>query len=333
MTSANPTLSPSAVFQFLAMSRPALLRRLVTKFSRPAAVLVLDMEDALWDVADAERTSELKRVGREHFTAFARSHADLFFHCSIGIRMNRFLSPEFGRDAEALVAVADRVRLACVMLPKVESSDELKQASDELARLGIAHGGLIPIIESRTAISRLDDIMTAARRCGCRFVAYGHYDYSLEAGHWPLLAPDEPAYWDHVAAIIRQVEQHGVNYLHPPCGHIADEAAQLDLVGRLRSVCARPFAILTVTGEQTRIILNAALRADLPPLRRLRSRLNLTDTQRRAQAEELRRAFETRCRDEVSFAVDTENGLFIPPHAYLAAMRYLERSLGEQHTR
>jgi len=80
---------PVAAFQFIAVAEPRLTARLVRQSAGLDATLVLDLEDALWDIDDEARTAQLKAQGRRDFQALTITDPGLFADQRVGVRVNR----------------------------------------------------------------------------------------------------------------------------------------------------------------------------------------------------------------------------------------------------
>src|ERR1035437_1748202 len=93
------------------------MARLIRASAKTSTTVVLDLEDALWDVGDQARTSALKAAGRENLAILATQHRDLFDRLPIGVRVNRRSGPEGGRDLLALGRACRFVQLDCIVLP------------------------------------------------------------------------------------------------------------------------------------------------------------------------------------------------------------------------
>ena len=221
-------------------------------------------------------------------------------------------------------AVRDSVRLQFLILPKVESGRELETCRAALVKAGFPEVEIIPIIESRAAFDRIDRILAASGESGIRSVIYGHHDYSLDAGHWPVSGAETLEYWEIVGFILRKIEEAGLNYIHPPVSDLNGVARLRDCLGRLRALASRELSILSAGPSQTSVIASLLLESAtesgvLPPLQKCQ----LTGLEKKRLAGEVKDLFESNKRSEFSFAADARTGRFISPHEYLAALQYL----------
>ena len=305
---------------FLALGEPEPTARLFRAALRTGARIVLDLEDALWDVDDEDRTAALKASGRELLVALARDHAGLFERDGIGVRINRFGSRESDLDIEAIGRAGRFARVECVVVPKVENGGVLTGCADALERHGVSRPDLVPIVETRAAFARLGDLLRDARESGVRWVVYGHYDFALESGMWPIPGPFDPALWARADEVADAAESAGMGYIHPPCFDVYDDAELYAILQRLVATRRREFGILTVGLHQAA----AAVRfrpGTAGPEPGPTGPAPVGDPV--ALACRTTAAYRETRRPGTSFALDTRHGEFISPHVYLAARRYL----------
>lgn len=311
--------------QFLAVQRPAVLYRMLSRFTLPEAIIVLDLEDALWEVTCPEQTRQQKAQGRENLVDFARTWPEIFTQRRLGLRLNQSSGPEFARDLEALAKIAHLARFETLVLTKVESAAEVSACQARFETCGICYQNLALILETQRGLANLPQILKNLDP-RVRFIVYGHYDYSLDAGVWPFLDFDEIAYWAAASAFIRQVEACHLSYIHPPYFQIYNEFQFSENFRRLKTFCQRPFGILTLGEQQTRLSWELAQVDSGLDLQPLRPTCQFSSAERRILAHKVITAFEANRRLGVSFALDAKTGQFISPHVYLAAVNYLERS-------
>jgi citrate lyase beta subunit len=318
-------------FLFLAVRAPEFTARLVRAANHSRATVILDLEDALWDVTDPARTAALKATGRESLVALARDHAELFTSGSIGVRVNRVAGDEADLDFEAVSRVAANVPLAFVVVPKVEGPADVHAARRRIAGLGLAPRALVPIVESRAAIADLDAILDAARAASVAWIVFGLYDLALDSGWWPFPDHRGPAHWALVRQVRDRVEAAGINYIDPPYANVDDDAGLARILARLERTCRREFGALTVGLGQARAASRfAAGREHASPADAGTDGLSgdeagsfEIDVDPLEAASRVVEVYDARDRADTSFTVDPATGRFIPPHAYLAATRYL----------
>lgn len=309
---------PVAAFEFLAAGEPRLTERLVRSSAPLGATVVLDLEDALWDLEDEQRTAALKADGRRNLLALAARNERLFAGQPVGVRVNRLRGPDAAEDLEALEALPPGVSLSCVMVTKIESPDDVRGWVEEFNRRAIRYGELVPIVETVAGLANLDAICVAARSAGVRWLVYGHYDFCLDAGWWPFPELDDAEYWRHVAPLVARIEAAGLGFVQPPFFHLRDLDRFAAVLTRLAGVSGRTFGAITLGRAQTAVAARFAPVATAPqpaaaapgdPIELARRICADYSAKRRG----------------LSFAIDRRGGEFISPHLYLAARRQLDR--------
>ena len=310
------------VFQFLAVQEPRLTARLAQSSASLDVVVVLDLEDALWDVTDERRTTDLKAEGREHLLGLVRDHADLFARGQFGVRLNRWSSPDAALDLDALARARRLVELDSIVLTKVESEADLIDWATSLRDHGIVYRALVPIVETRAGIANLEAIAEGARRLGIAWLVYGHYDFSLDSGWWPVPDHDQAAFWRHVGPLIERIERQGLCYVHPPFFQLHDMDRFEGILSRLDATCGREFGVITLGRGQTSW---ASGRARRGPASRVPPLTEVVSEDPDAHATRIVAAFMAGKRPDLSFAIDLPRGEFISPHIYLAAREHLGR--------
>ena len=141
------------------------------RFAKAAAsgadAVILDLEDAV--------AAERKAFARERVCDHGLDGSRTI------IRVNARASPCFEADLSAL----RMVRFAALMLPKVESAEDVAAVHAALGRIA----PVIPLIETAAGLASLTGILAAPGVC---LAAFGSIDYALdlgcEPGWTPLLA-------------------------------------------------------------------------------------------------------------------------------------------------
>jgi citrate lyase subunit beta/citryl-CoA lyase len=145
-------------------------RRVEKALTLPADAVILDLEDA---VAVSEKPATRDLVVQ----AFARTR-----HGKLYVRVNSYATEWCYADIVAIV----RPGLDGVVLPKVESADQLRSADWLLSNLererGLPPGGvdLIPILETALGLSNIGAIAGSGSRT--KRLAFGAGDYTLDLG-------------------------------------------------------------------------------------------------------------------------------------------------------
>lgn len=314
------------IFQLFPVQEPAIMYRFIRKSTSQGVVIILDLEDALWDVTSIKLTDELKARGRKNLTLLAKNHPGLFSHVTAGVRLNRNSSFDFIKDVEALADIARIIHWDSLILTKIENPEDINDCIMQLNKHNISYANLIPIIETVSALQNLLSILSAAENACIKYMVYGHYDYSLDAGYWPFLEHDEADFWQHLVPIVNKIEQNQLSYVHPPFPWTYDDAGLAGIFSRLKGICKQPFGMITVSGRQTSLAARLALGGSFENAGPLKESGSYSYEDLIQSAESTRRIYDQNRRAGVSFALNPENGRFISPHEYLASIRFLEKA-------
>jgi citrate lyase beta subunit len=323
----SPLAAAQRTLNLLAIQKPAVAARMIRQVANMDVVIVLDLEDSLWDVVDPAHTSALKAAARQDLLALAGSHPEIFRQLKIGVRINKADTPEFTADLETLAEIAKRFPWSVIVPTKVESALELRRCLLSLAEFGVACQAITPIVETLEGVAHLPEIASAAADMGMPAIIYGHYDYCLSAGLWPFPDFDEINYWELIEPFIAQVEDAGLSIVQPPFFSIYNDELFLGVLGEMGRRCRLPYGVLTFGPRQTRLC------ADVSAGRIQAGMVNLHRTEpmppdlKSLRAIEVIQAYDTHRMDNKGFAVNPRTGRFIAPHQYAVAKAFL----GEIH--
>jgi citrate lyase beta subunit len=322
LTSAQRTLN------LLAIQKPEVTARLIRQVTGLDAVVVLDLEDSLWDVADHIRTMALKAGARRDLLELANTHPDLFQRFKIGIRLNKTTTSEFSADLAALSEIARELPLSVLIPTKVESAYELLQCKQALDQNDIVYEAIIPIVETGEGIVHFPEIISTAVQIGNPAIIYGHYDYSLSVGLWPFPEFVETSFWDLAEPFIAAVEAAGLSYIHPPLFKMYDDDLFLDVLGLIDRKCRRLWGMLTFGPRQTKLCADFASGHIQAGLVDLRESECLPDDEKIRLAKETLQTYDSHRKENKSFAIDPHTGQFIAAHQYAAALAFLRKAHG-----
>lgn len=312
----------------LAIQKPEITARLIRQVSGVETVVVLDLEDSLWDVTDPARTVDIKAGARRDLLELARIHPEIFIQYKIGARINKTATDEFTADLAALSEITRTLPLSGLVPTKIESAGELDQCRHEIERSGVRCECIVPIVETVAGVANLPEIAFAAAQSGIPAIVFGHYDYSLSAGHWPFLEFDETRYWEIAGRFINQVELTGLGYIQAPLFSMYDDKLFLGVLGQMNKHCRNLFGMLTFGPRQTKLCADlVAGRIQADPVH-LREMEECTEPERIRLAREVQQVYESHRKEGKSFAVDPRTGHFIAPHQYAAALACLRGAHG-----
>ena len=317
------------IYQFIPVAPVRVMERLIRSMG-PGTTAVLDLEDGYLDVRDPGKTSDRRASGRRQLLELCAKAKGRANGRPVAMRVNAAGSEDFGLDLPVVRAVAETFGLSVVILPKVESGDQLRCSHAKLNAEAVEFGGLFPVVETRKGIDRIDEIVATAVEIGSPAIIYGHLDYWLAAGSWPFPNPRERAYWEPVERIAERALSAGLRYVHPPETELRDEALLAGMVARLRKICGDRFDVFSAGMSQTSLLLRLieGVSSSDSGLEPISEQPPLAPVERKRLAKETCDLFEANNRQEHSFFADARSGRFIAPHQYLAALSYL-REIGD----
>ena len=317
------------IYQFIPVAPIRVMERLLRSMV-PGTMAVLDLEDGYLDVRDPGKTSDRRASGRRQLLELCAKAKGRANGQPVAMRINAAGSEDFGLDFPVVRAVAETFGLAVVMLPKVESADQLLCSRAKLNAEAIEFAGLVPMVETRKGIDQIDQIVASAVEIGSPAIVYGHHDYWLAAGSWPFPSPRECSYWEPVERVAETAMTAGLRYVHPPETELRDEALLAGMVARLRKICGDRFDVFSAGMSQTSLLLRLieGVSSSDSGLEPISEQPPLASVERKRLAKQTCDLFEANNRQEHSFSADARSGRFISPHEYLAALSYL-REIGD----
>ena len=242
------TMELCTIYQCIPCYRPAPTIRLIRSLLRTNCKILLDIEDSIQDVQDPSLNVQFKARARKDLIEIITSFPGQTFE----IRINSLASAEYEKDIQLLREYEEH--FTAVFLPKVEN----RSALNEFCRVFDGKLRINPIIESKTGIESLDDILLSEYAQQINYIFFGNYDYHLDTGRYPIIEQCDDRYWDTVKPIIRAVEQNNISFGNSPYADLADEHGLLYAIYQLRQACQRPFAMMSLHKTQTNYLLSHA---------------------------------------------------------------------------
>ena len=167
--------------------------------------VVLDLEDAV--------TAAQKDAARELAASLAREHGG---ERTVSVRINGRGTPWFEDDLCACAALGHA--LASIVIPKVESADDLVEADRILGTDSTV--AVQALIETPAGVQRIDEIVAGPRVAG---VIIGYADLGASLGRVPTAAPE---HWLYVQdRVLHAARAAGIQAIDGPFLGIADDDA------------------------------------------------------------------------------------------------------------
>ena len=189
-------------------------------------IICFDFEDSLGCAVDSD-TDIVKNTFRKELL----SELNMLLHdvsfSNLGFRINIPGSEQFEYDMESLNNIQ---AIGCIFIPKVESSRMIRSATHHIST-NVSE--IIPIIESNTAFTNLEDILSFEDP---RFknVAYGHCDHNFSFGRFPFIHQDSEAYWNHFAYLDENCRRSGKGLINSPLLELDNTALFLHSLSKCR---------------------------------------------------------------------------------------------------
>lgn len=296
-------------FQYIsALTEPRILQKLLYKASKFANI-VIDLEDSIMDPDCENKTRLLKKKARNNLRQLFVNKPNI----EVGIRIN---STETDKDI-ALLEELCNIQWKYIVLPKIESFDQIMGYMASLKPIHFHE--IIICIESTKGLKNLASILKNNNSKQLSKVQFGHFDYFLDAGVFPIPSQSEPLFWQVCKNIISLVESHAYTYLHSPTSSLNSQSYMNSIVGKLKEICTNQFGLATVTLNQSMQLHNFKDNKD----ESLRIATNSIED-KTVYAEKISAIYSKSRKNNLSFHY--KNGVFISPQEYFAAKKYLLRN-------
>ena len=324
--------SNALVLQFIPSHTAPVMTRFLGRLAGGVVAAVIDLEDGLWDVCDAERTRAMKASAREQVFKLCAAFPKALTNTPIFLRLNPVDSPEFASDLSVARALSEACGWFGLLLPKTASGRDYAEAQARLAEAQVKYRDLVPMAETEAALGRLPTFAAEVAARGATSLIFGFYDHCLESGEWPFPAPDESVYWERARRVSDVCRERGLRYIHPPIAVLHDTELLGAAIRRLRAWHGPRFGIFSGGPSQTPLLVELCQSLDEPAeasgalLEAASTASPLSLGERLDLARKTLAVFEGHRHRGVSFTSDARQARFIPPHEHLAARRFLEQA-------
>lgn len=295
------------VYQYLSMNNELqTIQNIVSRNDKRNVKTILDLEDSL-EIPGAHAQSKASRViAREKLHQLMSGFAP---ETLMGIRINHIHGEEFSKDLHCLQQCP--IQLDHIVLPKVNTADELQAYADALQHASCKE--FIVLLETASGLQQLSSILATASSLQISKIHFGHWDYFLSCGAYPLPNQEHTTFWDTVKPLMKTIESGGFTYIHPPVNRLTDYSLLTSVIQYLQSLSSLEFGISTLTNGQSKNAQkvtgsNSALQVQELPV-----------SDALLHAQQLIEQYQS---NNYSFSI-TDDNVFIPPHEYLAAKQYV----------
>lgn len=308
-----------SIFQYVPMSKPKALSKMLPKIINSGARIVLDLEDSVQDTLNPENTTKLKKDARDSVIVLLDElfKKNIEIENCIYIRINSFESGELEEDIKIVKNILKDIKNIGLFVPMINSIEDICRIKNLL--LDDFHKiKLIPIIETVSGYENLQEILNNTKTLNIEYIHYGHYDYSLDSKQWPFVEQNESSFWDFIEQIVDIVEKSDTKYMHTPFGNLTEETLYKSIIKRLIKVCKSDFAITALNYNQVLFAQDIKNSLDLV-CEQTKNNIDKTKL-----AHEVIDIFENNQCSKRSFSVDIKKAKFLTPHEYKMAKQYLK---------
>lgn len=306
------------IFQYVPMSKPKALSKMIPKIIHSDANIILDLEDSVQDTLNPKNTPLLKEEARRSIPIVIEElhKKEIDISNNIYIRINSLESGELEHDIQIVKNVCNYVEYIGVFTPMIKNVKDLYTIKSLLSEI-FYKVKLIPIIETVNGYKNLQEILKNAIELNIEYIHYGHYDYSLDSEQWPFVRQDEKIFWCFIDDIVQTIENSNIKYMHTPFGNLSDAKLYKSIIKRLTNICQYSFAVTALNFNQV-LFAHDISNAETLKYRRIET-INKYEI-----AKDIVNIFENNQCSKRSFSVDIKKANFITPHEYKMAKKILE---------
>ncbi|NOZ46381.1 MAG: hypothetical protein GXO79_06325 [Chlorobi bacterium] len=279
----------------------------IKKYAENNAILCFDFEDSI-------KHSE-KQKYREYFKHIINNILPILPSTRICLRINNEID-ETVKDLKTL----SNCFIDSIILPKIESVEEIRKFEKLLAENNISYNEIIPTIESKTGLSNLELIVKTPNPKIKRY-GFGHCDYNLSINSFPFFHQNSIEYWKWIKHLYSVLKPRELSILNSPYLELDNYSFYKSMLHYLYSIFGDDVAQTTLTIKQTKILNQVNKENDYIPFEKLiKHRLDLKVSIK--DAEQIISSFEKN-RNQKAFSILEKDKVLISPQEYIAAKNYV----------
>lgn len=228
------------LFQCIPSYKALPTNRLISSFRKSNCRILLDLEDSIRDVLIPEKSAILKQQARAALSTIFSLNTGYKFD----VRINSPHSAEYANDIALLKIFIPNIR--SIFIPKIEYAEDIsKVVRDTDATIKVN-----PIFETLYGVQNRQSICVPEVRDMVEFFFYGNYDYHLDANIFPIHEQYSESYWKIVELLVKTIE-NGFHFGNSPYSNISDFATLQHSLFKLKSICKKDFAVMSLHKKQT----------------------------------------------------------------------------------
>jgi hypothetical protein len=290
----------STIFQCLPAYRALPTNRLIAGIQKLGCRVLLDLEDSISDVIAPGKSALLKQGARIELAKIFTLNPLFKFD----VRVNSPCSDEYEKDMELINHFIKNVK--SIFIPKTDNPETIyKVLNDALGDVLVN-----PIIETLDGFKNRESICAPRISGRIEFFFFGNYDFHLDANIFPIREQHSDAYWKVAGSLIETVEKN-FHFGNSPYSYIPDLATLQYSLNRLKGLCRKPFAVMSLHKKQTleyKRLQAGSFDNPAPLLANTHSRVRETYISGRLKGR--------------SFSIDRETRRIITPQEYLLAINH-----------
>lgn len=240
----NGCLAMMNTYHFIPITRYTTTDELVQK-AATGAVLCFDLEDTISKLHDEQETVILKAAQRAEIARLFTQLHQLNIYINACIRVNAFSSAAQLHDIDWLAKLPGSYG---IIVPKIDTAAQLAGTIARLKACNVNYTEVIPLVESKTAISNLSKILAANN--GIKRAGFGHCDYNMSIGMFPFFHQNSSEYWKWVRRIIEIIKPFNIQFINSFYPELGNDAFFTTMLSHVNLLAGGNCAQFVLTGRQ-----------------------------------------------------------------------------------
>ncbi len=292
-------------YQFINYNNQTSLEH-IKKYAKHRAVLCFDLEDSI-------KISE-KQYYRNCFKKITAEIVPEIPLTKIALRMNSD-APEFNKDMEAI----SNSFINSILLPKIETVNQIKRIENLFKDKNIRFDEMVPIIETKTAMTNLEKIVDLLPPKITR-LGFGHCDYNLDIKAFPFFHQNSIEYWKWIKKIHSAVSNKNLTIINSPYLELDNYSFFRSMLHNLYDMFGPEAGQTALNSMQSELINKFKPESEHINFNELiRHRLDLRVPYK--YENKIIESYESNNKDKM-FSISEKSKILISPHEYLAAKKY-----------
>jgi len=278
----------------------------LNKLAETDVILCFDFEDSI-------NTSE-KQYYRNCFKHIIENIIPMMPEVKVGLRINNN-ALELAKDLEAI----SNQHINSIFFPKIEKFEQIENIQKLLSKREVFYNELIPIIETKNALSDLDAIINTSppkiKRLG-----FGHCDYNLSIKAFPFFHQNSIEYWKWINKIRTIISPKGLTIVNSAYLELENHSFFQSMLHHLYEIFGDKVGQTALTSRQSELIKQFNPNHNHLSFNELiNHRLDLRVPY---QYDKQIIDYYERDKKDKAFSVLKKNNIMISPHEYLTAKAF-----------